>query len=94
MLRPWRGLLVAVLADVNDSQLREQANVRCRKGLGHGDDGDLTRVAPGRAAGEVDACPYRSEIRLQLGSPCVDAHASSHMYPAARPVSRSRRCEK
>jgi hypothetical protein len=58
-----RGLLVAVLADVDDSQLGEQPNVRCGKGLGHGDDGDLTRVAPGRGAGMVDACPYRGEIR-------------------------------
>src|SRR5690606_6079241 len=86
-----RRLLVAVLADVADTQFREKTHVRGRILFGHRDDGDLLGLASCRRAGGSDPLADPFQVRGELCASCLPAHGTLQTYPANRPVVASLR---
>ena len=79
------GLLVAVLADVGDAELGQQADVGGREELGDHDQGDLVGVAPGLVA-RAWRCAARTAASPR-GDLVAAGHAALQTTPANRPAS-------
>src|SRR6266568_988684 len=66
------GLGIAVLSHVAHSETAQQAHVRRRKRLCHGDERNLARVAPGGLARDRDPATDGREALPELGQPARD----------------------